>query len=247
MAGNNWYWRQESPYGTIGRTGQSVTLRARDPRMQTKPANGINEDRCARRREEILAVAARLFAERGFSNTDTQDIADQLQVGKGTLYRYFPTKRELFLAAADRVMREMRQRVDASIAGVADPLERLSQGIRAFLSFYTEHPQYVELLIQERAQFKDREKPTFLEHRDANVARWREFYRKLIGEGRVRDIPVERITDVVSNLLYGAMFTNYFAGRRGPVEDQVHDILDIVFHGILSEPERKRRNGQKTA
>jgi AcrR family transcriptional regulator len=190
MAGNNWYWRQESPYGTIGRTGQSVTLRARDPRMQTKPANGINEDRCARRREEILAVAARLFAERGFSNTDTQDIADQLQVGKGTLYRYFPTKRELFLAAADRVMREMRQRVDASIAGVADPLERLSQGIRAFLSFYTEHPQYVELLIQERAQFKDREKPTFLEHRDANVARWREFYRKLIGEGRVRDIPV---------------------------------------------------------
>ena len=208
--------------------------------MQTKPANGINEDRGARRREEILAVAARLFAERGYSNTDTQDIADELQVGKGTLYRYFPTKREMFLAAADRVMRQMRQRVDESIADVADPLDRLSQGIRAFLSFYAEHPEYVELLIQERAQFKDREKPTFLEHRDANVKRWREFYRKLIGDGRVRDVPVERITDVVSNLLYGVMFTNYFAGRRGPVEDQVQDILDIVFHGILSESERNK-------
>jgi AcrR family transcriptional regulator len=204
-------------------------------------ANGVNEERCARRREEILKVAARLFAERGYSNTDTQDLADELQVGKGTLYRYFPTKRELFLAAVDRVMREMRQRVDASIAGIADPLELLSQGIRAFLSFYGEHPEYVELLIQERAQFKDREKPTFLEHRDANIKRWREFYRKLIGEGRVRDVPVERITDVVSNLLYGCMFTNYFAGRRGPVENQVQDILDIVFNGILSESERRQR------
>lgn len=214
--------------------------------MQTKSTAGTQE-RCARRREEMLTVAAELFAERGYSNTDTQDIADRLQVGKGTLYRYFPTKRDLFLAAVDRVMRELRQRVDGSIVGLADPLEQLSQGIRTFLSFYGEHPEYVELLIQERAQFKDREKPTFLEHRDANVKRWREFYRKLIGEGRVRDVPVERITDVVSNLLYGVMFTNYFAGRRGPVEDQVQDILDIVFHGILSDSERRQGAQSKTA
>ena len=64
-----------------------------------------------RRQEEILDVAARVFAERGFPGTDVQEIADELEVGKGTIYRYFPTKRKLFLAAVDRAMRRLREEV----------------------------------------------------------------------------------------------------------------------------------------
>ena len=41
-------------------------------------------------------------------------------------------------------------------SGIDDPLERTVQGIRSFLAFFAEHPQFVELLIQERALFKDR-------------------------------------------------------------------------------------------
>jgi AcrR family transcriptional regulator len=47
-----------------------------------------------RRREEILAAATRIFAQLGYRNTDVQIVADQLKVGKGTVYRYFPSKRE---------------------------------------------------------------------------------------------------------------------------------------------------------
>ena len=44
--------------------------------------------------------------------------------------------------------------------------------------------------MQERAGFKDRERPTYFEHRENNVERWRQVYRRLIAEGRVRPIPV---------------------------------------------------------
>jgi hypothetical protein len=46
---------------------------------------------------------------------------------------------------------------------------------------------------------------------------------------------------VISDLLYGTMFTNYFTGPRKPPQEQTQDIIDIVFRGILSDPERKRR------
>jgi hypothetical protein len=105
----------------------------------------------------------------------------------------------------------------------------------AFLSFFAEHPQYVELLIQERAQFKDRKRPTYFEHREVNVVRWRKLYARLIEEGRVRDMPVEQISNVVGNLIYGTMFTNYFIGPAKPVEVQAQEILDIVFRGILTK------------
>ena len=93
------------------------------PKTAKKPDRELAE----RRREEILDAAARLFAEHGYSETDTQVLADELGVGKGTLYRYFPSKRELFLAAADRVMRQLREHIDDSLDGVDDPLERIAR------------------------------------------------------------------------------------------------------------------------
>jgi AcrR family transcriptional regulator len=206
-----------------------------------KPGRPADEARWANRQQEILDAATKLFAEYGYSDADTQLLADRLHVGKGTLYRYFPSKRELFLAAADRVVRRAREQVEASMVGIEDPLDRIAAAIRAFLAFYADHPEFVELLMQERAQFKDRKKPTYFVYREANVERWRAVYRGLIAEGRLRPMSVERITDVIGDLLYGTMFTNYFAGQRKPVEGQAQDILDIVFHGILSESERRRR------
>ena len=195
----------------------------------------------ARRREEILDAAARIFAERGYPNTDLQIVADSIGVGKGTIYRYFPSKSALFLAAVDRGMRRASAAVDAAIEGVGDPLERIARAIRAYLAFYDGHPELVELLIQERAEFRDRKKPTYFEHCDASVGPWRDLLRALIAEGRVRKMPVERITDVASDLLYGTMFTNFFAGRRKTYEAQAQDMLDIVLNGILSDRERARR------
>jgi AcrR family transcriptional regulator len=212
-----------------------------NPPAVKPPRRAVNPERQAHRREQILDGATEVFAEFGYPDTDMQVIADRLQVGKGTLYRYFPSKRELFLAAVDRVMRRLRQQVEAEAGAAADPLDRIALAIRAYLDFFANRPQLVELLIQERAQFKDRPQPTYFEHQEANVECWRDLYRGLIADGRVRDMPVERITDVMSDLLYGTMFTNYFAGRRKPSDVQAQDILDVVFHGILSGPERQRR------
>jgi AcrR family transcriptional regulator len=201
-----------------------------------------SESEISGRREEILDVATAMFAANGFAETDTQAIVEKLQVGKGTLYRYFPSKRDLFLATVDRVMRCLRSRVDATIAGVEDPMERLALGIRTFLTFFSEHPEFVELIIQERALFKDRKKPTYFVLRENHVKKWQEVYRTLIAQGRLRDMPVERISDVVGGVLYGTMFLNYFAGQTKSSEEQAKDILDVILNGILSPSERRRKD-----
>lgn len=206
-----------------------------------RPGRPPNTDLTQRRRSEILAAAALLFARKGYADTTTQDLADLLGVGKGTLYRYFPSKEALFLAAADWGMEQLHETIQADLAGIDDPLERIAGATRCYLSFFAAHPEFVELFIQERAQFRDRKKPTYIEHRDRHIHRWQAQVVRLIGEGRVRDLPVERMGDVMSDLLYGTMFTNYFIGpRRSPVE-QAEDIVDIMLRGILSDSERRRR------
>jgi len=206
-----------------------------------KPGRPTSATIRARRQEQILEAAAKLFAQHGYSDMATQSLADALGVGKGTIYRYFPSKEALFLAALDRAMRQLHLAIDARISGVQDPWERMVLGVEAYLTFAADHPEFVELLIQERAQFKDRKKPTYFEHRDVNVERWRELYRSLIAAGRMREMPVERISDVIGDLLYGTMFANYFVSRRRSPQDQAKDIIDIALHGILSESERRLR------
>ena len=68
----------------------------------------------------------------------------------------------------------------------------------------------------------------------------------LIDTGRVRDIPLSRIDDVMSDLVYGTMVTNHFSGRHKPLDVQAEDILDIAFYGILSDRERRRRAAEGT-
>jgi AcrR family transcriptional regulator len=201
-----------------------------------------DEQLTARRTEEILDVAARLFAGRGYRNTDVQVVADELRVGKGTVYRYFPTKRELFLAAVDRGMQRLTQFIDASMVA-EDPAEQLEQAIRAYLRFFEANPEFVELLIQERAEFKDRPKPTYFGYRDANLPKWEALVRQLIATGRVREMRLDTITNVVGDLVYGTMFTNYFSGRHRPLDEQADDILEVVLMGLLTDAERNRLRG----
>lgn len=210
--------------------------------IKSRRERRVDEDLWDRRSDEILDVAATLFAERGFAGADTQELADRVGVGKGTLYRYFPSKRDLFLAAADRAMRRLREYLDG-VATRDDPLDQIAAAIEAFLGFFDEHPEFAELLIQERALFRDRKQPTYIEHREKNLGRWQQLYQSLMEAGRVRPMPVHRITSVISDLVYGTMFTNHVAGRQKALREQADDIVDIVFCGILSETERRRREG----
>ena len=186
-----------------------------------------------RRREEILAAATREFAQRGFAGADLQLVADRLGLGKGTVYRYFDSKESLFLAAADRGMRLLKEESDREVLKARDALDRIVRATRAYLRFFDRHPEFVELIVQERAEFKDRKRPTYFVHHDVNVKPWKKLLQQLIAEGHIRNIPVDRITDVFSSVLYGAIFKNYFESRRRSPETQAEDILDVVFRGIL--------------
>ena len=194
-----------------------------------------------RRKEEILEKAVAVFAAHGYADTDTQYLADQLQVGKGTLYRYFRSKEEIFLAAVDFGVRKLHEHVCAFVDRATDAMDAIRQGVRGYLAFFAENPEVVELMIQERAIFRDQRKSTYFQRRDEFAKRWQDLYRQLIAEGLFRNMAAERISNIISELLYGAMFTNFFSGRRPDFEAQADEIMDVVLEGILSDSHREQR------
>jgi AcrR family transcriptional regulator len=191
------------------------------------------------RHQMIVEAAASLFAELGYSECEMERVASSLNIGKGTLYLYFPGKQELFYACVDWGMTRLNCALRSAMQRVEEPFEKIGQAFRAYLVFFEDHPQFVELLLQERAIFKDRKRATYFEHRDANRPFWRELYSGLIESGRLRsDLSLEPILDTIGNLLYGTMFTNHFIGRKTSLDDQYRTLLECVFRGLLDEQER---------
>jgi hypothetical protein len=127
------------------------------------------------------------------------------------------------------------------MATVADPVDRLAAGTVAYLRFFEANPGLVELFIQERAEFREKRKPVYFEHGCESECHWKGMIERLIADGRLRDVPPERIMTVVGDLLYGTMFTNHLLGRVKPFAEQATDINDVLFHGILSDRERAGR------
>ena len=63
--------------------------------------NARRQRRIAQRRQEILAAAVRIFADKGYANATTREIADEADMAEGTLYNYFNGKREILLSIFD--------------------------------------------------------------------------------------------------------------------------------------------------
>lgn len=192
------------------------------------------------RRREILETAARLFAANGYRATEVQAIADEVNVGKGTVYRLFPTKEALFLAAVEHVMVRLTESIEQTVTPhEGDPLKQITVSTRAYLEFFDRHPDFAELFIQERAEFRERAKPVYFTYRKAHLEKWREVWRSAMRQGVIRAMPVDTALNFMSDLLFGVVMTNRIDPRGITLSGQVDGILGIVLQGIRPQTVRQ--------
>ncbi len=89
------------------------------------------------RREQLLAVGARLFSESPYDEVWIEQVAEIAGVSRGLLYHYFPTKRDFFAAVVDRESARML-RMTAAVPGV--PVrEQLTANLDTYLAYVEEH------------------------------------------------------------------------------------------------------------
>ena len=84
------------------------------------------------RRNEILDVAERLFCEKGFDNTSTNDILAEIGIARGTLYYHFKSKEDILDAMIERLTNQMVEK--ASVIALDESIPVLERLTRTMLS-----------------------------------------------------------------------------------------------------------------
>ncbi|MBN1583458.1 MAG: TetR/AcrR family transcriptional regulator [Anaerolineae bacterium] len=103
--------------------------------------------RYKRRREEILDVSARIFAQKGYGDTKITEIAEALDIANGTLYNYYDSKRDILLAIMDKV----RSDTESLVQEIGEPETRediVAMLATAYDIFMTHLPFMQTLLIE---------------------------------------------------------------------------------------------------
>lgn len=196
-----------------------------------------------KKRAEILTVSLEVFAREGFGNTDVQVIADLASVGKGTVYRHFGNKEQLFLATAKFSLEQVANHILKKLGGEAQltvivqeqgAAELLRMIATACAEYYRRQPQAVEIMIQERAQFRESVFPTHLMHREETRGSLDDIVAGAIQSGEFRKSNASDVTTAYADLLYGCVVNGCLDGSKSKLVKRVQTSVDIFLAGLVA-------------
>jgi AcrR family transcriptional regulator len=96
-------------------------------------ARRSQQDRSASTRSELVRVARRLFAERGYAQVPAEEIVAEAGLTRGAMYHHFRDKTELFRAVFEEVEIEVTEEVAAAAAAQPVPPARMRAALGRFL------------------------------------------------------------------------------------------------------------------
>ncbi len=193
-----------------------------------------------RREQEILDTALKLFLETGEDSVTVEMIADAVGIGKGTIYKHFKSKVEIYL----RLMIDYERDLNALMKSV--DFERDKEALsRAYFEFRMRDPQRYRLFLRlEEKVLKADQLPELLEElhalRDSNLEYLNQLIKGRIAEGKLEDVPPNFHVLAAWALVHGAVGLYHSPFWSEQLEDQDRFFQFLMDIGVRMGNRRKR-------
>ncbi len=182
------------------------------------------------REATILDCAERLFIEQGEDKVTVEMIADEVGIGKGTIYKHFETKNQIYLVLMLRYENELAE-LFRSLQQIDDP-ESL---FREFLRFRVQAPDRYLLFDRLEGKLVTEKEVSSLVHklhdvRASNRDYLSDFIRRRIAEGSLMEAPIEYHIGAAWALVHGTcslIKSDFYTRYMGRPEQFIEFILDI--------------------
>jgi AcrR family transcriptional regulator len=114
------------------------------------PTRPALRERYERKRREVIATAARLFARRGYQETSMSDLTEATGLAAGGRYHNIESKEELLIAICDELLDPLLERAREIVAAGAPADRQLRELLHAWLAQVASHRDHMLVFAQER-------------------------------------------------------------------------------------------------
>jgi AcrR family transcriptional regulator len=185
------------------------------------------------RRDQLLAIAATLFAERGFKNTTVRDIADAAGILSGSLYHHFDSKEAMVDELLDSFQTELWKEYDAIEASDMTPRAKLEAVVRASFDAIDHHHSEVAIFQNDAAHLVTFERFAYLGERNNKFEQlWTGLLEAGVASGELRaDLDVELVYRFIRDTVWVAVRLYRPGGSLSP-SDIADQYLKILLEGL---------------
>jgi len=176
----------------------------------------------------ILDAAAKVFLAREFHDVLIDDVAAEAGTGKGTIYRYFPTKEEPFFVSILHGLDGLSASIADQVAAEQSPYRRLEMIATEVLRFAWNRRDLVTQLHRDERLFA-RRGAEFHERRQRIVRHVRDAITEGIAQGELRPIDPTTGAELFLGMLRGL---NVFRRPSDTIETIVQESLDVFWNGV---------------
>lgn len=190
------------------------------------------------RQAGIVTAALRLARDTSPALITTTDIASAIGVTQGALFKHFPTKEAIWVAAARWVREVLLEGLESSAADASTPLDALSAMFRTHVDFVIAHPGVPRLIFHELQQPAD-------SATKQEVRGLLQGYRKLlldtleqaVMKGQVMaDLDREAAATTFVGLIQGLVMQAMLVGRPAAMRSQADRVFALYLRS-LGEPQ----------
>ena len=176
-------------------------------------------------RERILQSAAELFADREFDLVLIDEVAAHAGVGKGSVYRQFKSKEELYAAAVIDGFAELQREIRAALAGCTSTRDQIVTVVRHTVRFFWTRRQFFALLRDPKALPPSQERQFRAQRNDLS-----RLISGVLDEGARRGTMRPGFdTRVAAEALLGMVRGINRYGREYTTPDRAVDIVTSIF------------------
>jgi AcrR family transcriptional regulator len=179
-------------------------------------------------RDDILRAAEAVFTRHEYHQVQMDQVAEACGVGKGTLYRYFPSKRALYLAVVFEGIARLRVELEAALAAADAPARRIELIVRRTLAYFWDRRFFFALIHRHEPQ-RDGDAREWLRQREQLALLVAQTVEKAIAVGQVRRVDARIAAEMLLGMIRGA---NRYRLRGDRLEDLVGFIVGVFMRGV---------------
>lgn len=185
------------------------------------------------RRAELLAIAGRLFAERGFRNTTVRDIADAAGILSGSLYHHFDSKESMVDELLDTFQQGLFAEYDDIEASDRTPLAKLEAVIRSSFDAIDQHHSEVAIFQNDATYLAGFDRFGYLIERNERFEKlWRGLLQEAVASGELRDdLDIDLVYRFIRDTVWVAV-NWYRPGGALSATEVADQYLSILLKGI---------------
>jgi AcrR family transcriptional regulator len=106
------------------------------------------------RKDRILTAARKVFLNKGYLGATIRDIALEAELSPGLIYHYFDNKDDVYGQICEEAFHILLKTLKKADSDGKPVLVRLEELARAYVSFYTDYPEYFEIISFKELGFK---------------------------------------------------------------------------------------------